>query len=155
MDIYEIRRSNLQKLAFEAGLKTHAALGDLLDKPPSLISQLIGKNPTRNMGAKLAREIETAFSRPDGWLDQLHEGYTIISVQDNGDQRVAYLAEEEYSLLRQFRRIDDDKKEALKVLIGDEDILEPEEREMLRKYRRLNESQRRAVESIMDSMAPS
>lgn len=69
MDVYDVRRINARLLSKEVG--TISAMADYLGKKQSQISALIGKNPVKNIGSRLAREIEVAFDRPAGWLDYL------------------------------------------------------------------------------------
>jgi hypothetical protein len=40
----------------------------------SHVSQIIGKNPTRNIGSKMARRIEAAFEKPIGSIDRQRHG---------------------------------------------------------------------------------
>lgn len=68
--IEEIRRENARLLA-----KTVANAADFaerIDASESRVSQLIGVNPTKNIGRVTARRIEQAFNRPAGWLDAAH-----------------------------------------------------------------------------------
>lgn len=71
MNVKTIRRENLRILAKSVGGITR--LSELLDKPQSQISHLIGKNPIKNIGDKIAEEIELAFNKPFGWLDRPHD----------------------------------------------------------------------------------
>ena len=43
-----------------------------MGKSPSFISDLVGKNPEKNIGHGLAREIEQKLGLPENWLDQDH-----------------------------------------------------------------------------------
>lgn len=67
VDIAEIRRDRLRQAANELG--GPAKLAAKLKKSDSQISQLIGKNPTRNIGRGLAREIEATLELGKWWLD--------------------------------------------------------------------------------------
>jgi phage repressor protein C with HTH and peptisase S24 domain len=71
MDIAQIRRDNARDLSN----KCHgiSAFAEKLGKSQSQISSMIGTNPTKNIGNKIAREIETAFGLPHGWMDVCHE----------------------------------------------------------------------------------
>jgi hypothetical protein len=40
------------------------------------MSGLIGKRPIKNIGNKIARDIEAVFNKPQGWLDNVHPGIT-------------------------------------------------------------------------------
>lgn len=44
----------------------------MVDLADSYVSQIIGINPTKNIGATTARKIEAAFGKPKGWLDKHH-----------------------------------------------------------------------------------
>lgn len=63
----EIRRENARWLAKNSGGPTQFA--EMLDLSESRVSQLIGKNPVKNIGTATARKIETVFDKPTGWLD--------------------------------------------------------------------------------------
>jgi SOS-response transcriptional repressor LexA len=71
MHIKEIRRQNLRAMARAAGGVT--ALAHRLERSQSQISHLIGANPCKYIGDKMAASIEQAFNKPSGWLDQLHD----------------------------------------------------------------------------------
>jgi hypothetical protein len=71
MDIKEIRRDNARwLLAQDPEGKT--GFMDKTEKDDSRVSQIIGKNPIKNIGHKTAREIEIAYEKPRGWLDIIH-----------------------------------------------------------------------------------
>lgn len=44
----------------------------LLKKGQSQVSSFMGKNPKKNIGDKIAKQIEEAFNKPKGWLDTYH-----------------------------------------------------------------------------------
>lgn len=46
--------------------------GRALNMVPSQVSQIIGKTPVKNIGNSIAKRIEQAFNKPDGWLDVQH-----------------------------------------------------------------------------------
>lgn len=69
-DIKEIRRENMRALAKVAGGVSY--LATVLSKSQSQISQLIGKSPSKNIGDRIARQIEEIFKKPRGWMDVLH-----------------------------------------------------------------------------------
>lgn len=71
MDIHEIRRHNARLLAEKN--KTLASFAEVIGRPPTQVSRFMGKNPTRGIGTKIAREIEQAFNKPHGWLDIYHD----------------------------------------------------------------------------------
>ena len=70
MNINDIRRRNLRRLLEQ--YKSMAEFADKVDKDPSYLSQIIGKNPTKGIGSKIARSIEKSLEKPDGWLDREH-----------------------------------------------------------------------------------
>lgn len=72
-NIKVIRRENLRALAKLAGGITR--LADRLNKTQSQISHLIGSNPVKNIGDKIAAQAEREFKKPMGWLDRDH-GFT-------------------------------------------------------------------------------
>ncbi len=76
MNIKEIRRYNLRLLAKEVG--GISKLAEFLDKQPSFISQIIGSNVRKNIGDKLASEIEAKFNKEEGWLDGHYEANVYI-----------------------------------------------------------------------------
>jgi hypothetical protein len=68
MDISEIRWKNFRLLAGHHGGITEAAAK--LGKTQGQVSHFGGETPIKNIGAKVAREIEVAFAKPHGWLDR-------------------------------------------------------------------------------------
>ena len=70
MNVKSIRRENARALAKSVGGIHHFALK--LNKAQSQVSHIIGKSPIKNIGDKMATEIELAFDKPPGWLDQEH-----------------------------------------------------------------------------------
>lgn len=77
--LQSIRRENLRALAKSIGGVSQ--LAGRLDKSQSQMSHLIGQHPIKNIGDKIAAEVESAFNKPPGWLDHPHElvGKTFIS----------------------------------------------------------------------------
>lgn len=70
MNVKDIRRENLRSLARSIGGIT--AIAKKLGKSQSQISHLIGTRPIKNIGDRLAAEIENAFDKGHGWLDKEH-----------------------------------------------------------------------------------
>lgn len=68
--IYDIRRLNAHLLCEYCG--SMAEFSERIQRAQTQVSRLIGKNPTRNVGEKLARHIEQCFCLPQHWLDHLH-----------------------------------------------------------------------------------
>jgi len=71
MDIHDIRRENARRLAKQSG--SQSAFIKKTNKPQTLISRSIGKNPTKQIGGNFARDIESSFNKAHGWLDQIHD----------------------------------------------------------------------------------
>lgn len=70
MDIREIRRKNLVALRHEKG--TLRALADLIETDPNYLSQLLSNKRIQHVGHGLARRLEMAMHKPEGWMDQPH-----------------------------------------------------------------------------------
>lgn len=68
MDIYAIRKRNLEALA---GNRKRKECAEMWGTSPSVLSQILSKNPVRNLGDELARRIETAEKLPKGFLDNV------------------------------------------------------------------------------------
>lgn len=68
--IYRTRMANMKLLA--KGYKSQADMARVLDVSPVFISHLIGENPKRTIGEKLARDIEVQLGLHTGWLDIEH-----------------------------------------------------------------------------------
>ncbi|PLA74554.1 hypothetical protein CYQ88_05595 [Hydrogenovibrio sp. SC-1] len=68
--IYDIRRFNAQLLSEYCG--NMASFSERIGRAQTQVSRLMGKNPTRNIGDKLARHIERCFCLPAYWLDRQH-----------------------------------------------------------------------------------
>ena len=85
MNVKDIRRENMRALARQAGGISEIA--ERLDKSQSQISHLIGSNPIKNIGDRIASEVEQAFNKPHGWLDREHfrvqEAKAIYELSDN------------------------------------------------------------------------
>lgn len=69
MQIHEIRLKNARDLMKESGL-SRTDFAEKVGLSYNLISQYIGKNPTKNIGDETASKIEEAFGKPKGFLDQ-------------------------------------------------------------------------------------
>lgn len=67
----DIRRQNARNLAEDIG--GSAELARRISMSDSQVSQLIGENPVKNIGQIIARRIEEAFNKPEGWLDIPHD----------------------------------------------------------------------------------
>ena len=74
MDATEIRRENMRLLAKQLGGQNR--LAEKLGKSEAQIGALIGRTTMRNIGPRLAREVEERLGTPRGWLDhQQKEDY--------------------------------------------------------------------------------
>ena len=71
MQIHEIRLMNARNLLNESGL-SRTDFAEKVGVSYNLISQYIGKNPTKNIGDETALKIESAFNKPKGFLDQVN-----------------------------------------------------------------------------------
>jgi len=69
-DIDVIRRLNTRALANQAGSDVRFAKD--VNREPGQVGHWIGKTPTKALGKKLARHIETSCSKEKYWLDKLH-----------------------------------------------------------------------------------
>ncbi|WP_232774899.1 LexA family protein [Halomonas sp. MES3-P3E] len=70
-EIAQIRLENARSLAKQAGGTTPFAIK--VDREPTQMSRVMGSNPTKNIGSKMARHIESCFGKPSGWLDYDHD----------------------------------------------------------------------------------
>ena len=69
--VSDIRRTNARALADKVG--GLAAFARRIERSDPFVSQLIGRNPTREIGHATARLIEQCFRLPHGWLDAAHD----------------------------------------------------------------------------------
>ncbi|MBS3670170.1 LexA family protein [Vreelandella boliviensis] len=69
-EIAQIRLENARELAKQAGGTTQFAAR--VDREPTQMSRIMGANPTKGIGSKMARHIESCFGKPSGWLDYDH-----------------------------------------------------------------------------------
>lgn len=79
-DIDQIRKANARALA--DSLDTHADFAEKIDRVPTQVSRIIGKNATKGIGNRMARHIEECFGKPRGWLDQLHQEQAVAPHED-------------------------------------------------------------------------
>lgn len=70
MDVRELRRNNL--LLLKSQQETLRAIADLVDTDPNYFSQILSPKSKAFMGHALARRIERALGKPEGWMDQDH-----------------------------------------------------------------------------------
>jgi hypothetical protein len=81
----DISRANARYLAESVG--GFARFAEKVGLADAQVSQVLGKNPIRNIGVKTARRIEVAFAKPLGWIDQPHDenGLAALSVETTDD----------------------------------------------------------------------
>lgn len=85
MEVEEVRRANLLALVRDYGGQRQ--LADAAKSSPAQISQWINRSPDaktgkpRVMGSRAARAMESALSKPKGWMDQLHDDSTKVEPQ--------------------------------------------------------------------------
>lgn len=68
--IYAVRLTNARQLASEAGGVVR--FGDRLGMSKAQASQIVGRNPIRQIGDDIAARIEVEFRKPADWLDTDH-----------------------------------------------------------------------------------
>lgn len=108
MTRHDIRHHNLTLLIQEFGTAT--ALAEATEASEKYISQIISKTPLpsgnpRQVGNNLARRLEQAASKPEGWMDQDHSQ---LPAAGNGE-----LSQIEAELLRHFRQASSAKRRAI------------------------------------------
>ncbi|WP_454751676.1 hypothetical protein [Cupriavidus necator] len=81
MDIKTIRKMNVRLLEREIG--SLSALARLANTSQSYLSQCVGPGAFRSIGDEMARRLEHAMKKPNGWLDQSHmeEGDLLLARQ--------------------------------------------------------------------------
>lgn len=95
MAIEDIRRENARVLAKKAG--GPARFAEKTGMSDSQVSQIIGKNPTKNIGGNVARKIEDAFSLPKGWMDTPEGQGGLVDV--SGPNTAGYISVDELKRL--------------------------------------------------------
>lgn len=103
MDVNEIRRMNLRRLANAIG--GVSAVANRLDKSQGQISSLIGARATKNIGARIARQVEQVFGKPHGWLDHIH-----MHPEGKEDVVACGLSLDEMALITKYRRMSSGKR---------------------------------------------
>ncbi|WP_321277543.1 hypothetical protein [Thiomicrorhabdus indica] len=68
-----------------------STFAERIDRLQTQISRLIGKNPSRNIGERLARHIEKCFCLPEFWLDTDHQQPTEIVIHPGIPEKHAQL----------------------------------------------------------------
>lgn len=78
--ITQIRRERLRALIDEAG--TQAAVALRIGKDKNQIYQWLlspGEAGARNIGSRSAKLLETAFAKPEGWMDSDPEAFGVVN----------------------------------------------------------------------------
>lgn len=88
MQIHEIRLVNARNLLKESGL-SRTDFAEKVGISYNLISQYIGKNPTKNIGDETAFKIEVAFNKPKGFLDQVNAFHSTPTSTHSSGIRIA------------------------------------------------------------------
>ena len=65
--VYRVRLMNLRLLA--KSYRTQGDMAAVLGFSPAFLTHIMGENPIRTIGEKLARDIEVRFGVHSGWLD--------------------------------------------------------------------------------------
>lgn len=112
MEIAEIRREKLRQY-IKQHYKTRAEFADAIGKSPAQVAMWFMKSDgKRDIGEKLAREIETALGRPNGWMDRLYENDSAEIIPDAPDS-VTTMDELELQILAIMKQQSPEQKEAL------------------------------------------
>ena len=89
MDVFDVRYQNFRTLIDEKGDDGKAigisGAASRLGKSQSQVSHFGGERPIKNIGPKVARQIEEAFGKPRGWLDASHDGASAASQEPRLD----------------------------------------------------------------------
>lgn len=98
----QIRYENARALAIGGPAEFARKLSDVSEKPVSnqQVNSIIGPNASRGIGDDVARRIEQAFEKEEGWLDHEWGGKTAIK----GD--ITPLSDEAKSLILCVERLD-------------------------------------------------
>lgn len=115
------RKANLDRLVTEAGGATALAL--LIDTPKSHISAL--QKGARGIGDRLAAKLERKFDKPEGWMDQQHEGEVLrndglsVIVDDASDSAfgVGHLQRMDLEILRDLNLMHSKERDSLLALM--------------------------------------
>ncbi|GEM_PF-5468793 len=88
MDIYEIRRRNLDRIIEEDFGANRSELARAMGKHENSLGRFFTESDyARNIGSAVAREIEQAAKRPEGWMDTEHLDAELLgSVIESVDQ---------------------------------------------------------------------
>jgi len=108
----EIRLINARDLSLSVG--GVLAMSKKLGKPQAQVTHIIGENPIRNIGNKIARQIEEAFSKEEGWLDRVH----LDSAEElESLANVSKLSKEAFNVAEEFQGLNPAQKAVIKQTI--------------------------------------
>lgn len=77
-NVYKNRRANL--ITILEGFRTQKEFAAIADIKQAQISQLTGNNEKYKCGSEVARRIEKAAAKPDGWLD-INHGEEVAAIE--------------------------------------------------------------------------
>jgi SOS-response transcriptional repressor LexA len=87
--VYDVRLSNMRLLIDQAG--GNSAFAEKIERDPTMVSRCAGKNPRRQIGASLARHVESKLGLPTGWLDLVHgQAAARMAGLEDGNVRPVY-----------------------------------------------------------------
>ena len=126
MEVADIRREKLRQYIKE-NFRTRAEFAEKIGKSPAQVSMWFMKKNEgkRDIGEKLAREIEKKLGLPKYWMDQRHDEVTdgshasvspqIIpnSTNSHGQLNTASLTIKEIELLELFKQLDNNEQDLI------------------------------------------
>ena len=74
------RLKNAQSLITEQESGNKAEFAKKIETDPSYIYQIFSEVTSKNIGDDLARRIERAYNKPDGWMDNNHEDEEAMAI---------------------------------------------------------------------------
>lgn len=98
----QIRYENARALASDGPAEFARKISEVSDKPMSnqQVNSIIGPNAVRGIGDEIARRIEQAFGKEEGWLDHEH------NVESSIKEDLSPLSDEAKSLILCVERLD-------------------------------------------------
>lgn len=110
MDISEIRLKNARYLAESVG--GVSAFAEKVGKGQPQMSSVIGAKPIKNIGSRLARDLEAQFKKPKGWLDNVHDGITttITTINEMGTSPKYDLSDDSIEIARLLQTLPKDQQ---------------------------------------------
>ncbi len=113
MNVKDIRRENMRALARSIG--GISAIADKMGKSQGQISHLIGSTPIKNIGDRIAAQVEEAFDKPPGWLDKPHPEVSETAAYYDNYQTVPLIYWEQIQTWRQKDQFD---REEVRYWVG-------------------------------------